>query len=190
MVRKGQAAMEYLMTYGWAILVIVIVLAALLYLGVFNLGEKVPDQCRFKVGIMCTDAKMTPATTNTLTVKLQNTMGSKMTVCNLFCVNSDQEDILADNPTGETVTQCEAEVAAGTGYEIASGQQKTLTFDSAVNCYTGIDSSTHALQGSTSYAAGERIRGKLYMWYSQAGDTSTDAVRVAVGDFQTTVQPG
>ncbi len=31
-----QSAMEYLMTYGWAILIIAIVLAALFSLGVFN----------------------------------------------------------------------------------------------------------------------------------------------------------
>ncbi len=33
---KNQSAMEYLMTYGWAILVIAVVLAALFQLGVFN----------------------------------------------------------------------------------------------------------------------------------------------------------
>jgi len=35
---RGQGAMEYLMTYGWAILVVVIVGVALWYMGVFNLG--------------------------------------------------------------------------------------------------------------------------------------------------------
>ena len=34
--RKAQSAMEYLMTYGWAILVVLIVIAALFYLGVFD----------------------------------------------------------------------------------------------------------------------------------------------------------
>ena len=33
---KAQAAMEYLMTYGWAILIVIIVAAALYALGVFN----------------------------------------------------------------------------------------------------------------------------------------------------------
>jgi hypothetical protein len=36
MMRKAQAAMEYLMTYGWAILIVIIVAAALYALGVFN----------------------------------------------------------------------------------------------------------------------------------------------------------
>ena len=42
---KSQSAMEYLMTYGWAILIIAIVLIALFQLGVFgnnNLEPKVP----------------------------------------------------------------------------------------------------------------------------------------------------
>jgi len=35
--RKGQTAMEYLMTYGWAILIILIVGGLLVYYGVFSL---------------------------------------------------------------------------------------------------------------------------------------------------------
>ena len=35
---KGQAAMEYLMTYGWAILVVIAVVAALYAMGVFRIG--------------------------------------------------------------------------------------------------------------------------------------------------------
>ncbi len=38
----AQAAMEYLMTYGWAILIIAVVIGALAYLGVFNLDFIVP----------------------------------------------------------------------------------------------------------------------------------------------------
>jgi len=33
---KGQTAMEYLMTYGWAILIIIVVVAALYAMGVFS----------------------------------------------------------------------------------------------------------------------------------------------------------
>jgi len=33
---KGQAAMEYLMTYGWAILIIIVVVGALFAMGVFK----------------------------------------------------------------------------------------------------------------------------------------------------------
>ena len=33
---KNQSAMEYLMTYGWSILIVAVVLGALSFLGVFN----------------------------------------------------------------------------------------------------------------------------------------------------------
>jgi len=40
--KKAQSAMEYLMTYGWAILIIAVVLGALFQLGVFNANNFAP----------------------------------------------------------------------------------------------------------------------------------------------------
>ena len=39
---RQQAAMEYLMTYGWAILIIAIVIVALFQLGIFNNSNLTP----------------------------------------------------------------------------------------------------------------------------------------------------
>ncbi len=39
MIRKGQAAVEFLMTYGWAILAAVIAIGVLAYFGVFSPGK-------------------------------------------------------------------------------------------------------------------------------------------------------
>lgn len=41
--RKGQAAVEFLMTYGWAILAAVIAIGVLAYFGVFSPGKYVTD---------------------------------------------------------------------------------------------------------------------------------------------------
>jgi len=41
MLKKGQAAMEYLMTYGWAILIVIVVVAALFAMGVFTVKPSV-----------------------------------------------------------------------------------------------------------------------------------------------------
>jgi len=41
---KAQSAMEYLMTYGWAILIIAVVLGALFQLGVFNANNFAPKR--------------------------------------------------------------------------------------------------------------------------------------------------
>src|SRR3990172_5496316 len=44
--RKGQGAMEYLMTYGWALLVIVVVGGALFALGVLNPSTYTQKRCQ------------------------------------------------------------------------------------------------------------------------------------------------
>ena len=41
MKKKGQSAMEYLMTYGWAILIVIVVVAALYAMGVFKVTPSV-----------------------------------------------------------------------------------------------------------------------------------------------------
>jgi hypothetical protein len=45
MSKKAQAAMEFLMTYGWAILIVIAVVAALYATGVLNLGGGEVAQC-------------------------------------------------------------------------------------------------------------------------------------------------
>lgn len=43
MQKRGQAAMEFLMTYGWAILAAIIAIGVLAYFGVFSPGKYTPD---------------------------------------------------------------------------------------------------------------------------------------------------
>lgn len=49
--KKGQAAMEFLMTYGWAILVVLIAIAALYALGVFEGGGG--TSCKLDAPLTC-----------------------------------------------------------------------------------------------------------------------------------------
>jgi hypothetical protein len=56
---KAQSAMEYLMTYGWAILVIAIVLAALFSLGVFNGSNLTGTSCVASTGYLCQSPRLT-----------------------------------------------------------------------------------------------------------------------------------
>ena len=51
--KKAQSAMEYLMTYGWAILIILIAIGALFYLGVFS--PSVPNTCQASAPFSCGD---------------------------------------------------------------------------------------------------------------------------------------
>ncbi len=51
----GQAAMEYLFTYGWAILAVLAVIAALSFTGVFSTSQFISEQCIFQPDFTCTN---------------------------------------------------------------------------------------------------------------------------------------
>ncbi len=50
--KKAQATLEFLMTYGWALLISLVATAALMYWGVLDLNY-LPDFCMFGVGFAC-----------------------------------------------------------------------------------------------------------------------------------------
>ncbi len=64
--RKAQSALEYLLTHGWAILIIVIVGAALFALGVFNPGGSTALQVRGLSNFQVDDALLGPNANLTL----------------------------------------------------------------------------------------------------------------------------
>jgi hypothetical protein len=51
--KKGQAALEFLTTYGWAFMVILVMIGALAYFGILNPQNLVRDQCMSTAGIDC-----------------------------------------------------------------------------------------------------------------------------------------
>ncbi len=66
------------MTYGWALLVIVIVLGALVYMGVLNPQGMVPETCNLQAGLMCNvlglsnDGVLTLEISNHMPVNMEN----------------------------------------------------------------------------------------------------------------------
>ena len=107
---RGQAAMEYLMTYGWAILVIVIVITIL----AFYLPQliKTPEGFLFsQPGFSCSDPKpsiyISTAATNdvSMAVRVFNQQGQNIKVSKAVCLkgNIDQAslanaDTVSNNP--------------------------------------------------------------------------------------------
>jgi hypothetical protein len=79
--KKGQAAMEFLMTYGWAILVVLLAVGSLSFFGVFDPGNVLPDQCVTFAGFGC-DIIYAAFGKNVqwtiLKFTVQNDLGSKM----------------------------------------------------------------------------------------------------------------
>lgn len=77
--RKAQAAMEFLMTYGWAILVVLAAIGALAYFGVLSPDKFLPSKCTTTPGFSCTEAAATAGTTGLLKWTLKNNLGSDLT---------------------------------------------------------------------------------------------------------------
>ena len=57
--KKGQAAMEFLMTYGWAILVVLVAIGALAYFGVLDPNRLLPARCTVELPFSCSDQRVT-----------------------------------------------------------------------------------------------------------------------------------
>lgn len=75
--KKSQAALEFLMSYGWAILVVLIAVGALSYFGVLNLSMFLPEKCTLVPGIACLDFR---AGTDGVTLVIKNSIGDSIVV--------------------------------------------------------------------------------------------------------------
>ncbi|MFH2019854.1 MAG: hypothetical protein ABIJ34_00415 [archaeon] len=95
--RKGQAAMEFLMTYGWAILVVIAAIAALAYFGVLDPARLLPERCQSSAGMDCVDKAS--ITTTQIDFALQNNVAF---------------DILVQNATITGITCTGSSASAGT----------------------------------------------------------------------------
>jgi len=97
MYKRGQSATEFLMTYGWAILVVVVAIAALAYFGVLSPDQFLPEKCTLPPGLACIDHKIT---TSSVQLYLQNSMGYDITINSINltdksgCINSSSVDLV------------------------------------------------------------------------------------------------
>ena len=100
--KRGQAAMEFLMTYGWAILVVLIAIGALAYFGVLNPNSFLPDRCNMPSGFNCKDFKvvnLAGAGADYMTISVENGAGRDVTIRS-FVVNSTDIATATSNGVG------------------------------------------------------------------------------------------
>jgi len=71
--KKSQAALEFLTTYAWAFLVILIMIGALAYFGVLKPSKLFPDRCNFGAEISCNDYAI--SSSDTFNIRLKNVVG-------------------------------------------------------------------------------------------------------------------
>jgi len=86
---KAQAALEFLTTYGWAFLVILVMIAALAYFGILNPSKLLPDRCSFGTEMECMDYKITSGATGSINLRLKNNVGETITTTEIV-VSTDK----------------------------------------------------------------------------------------------------
>lgn len=52
--KKGQASMEYIMTYGWALVALIAVIVAIMATGAFNPSYLISEECTLQPDLACT----------------------------------------------------------------------------------------------------------------------------------------
>ncbi len=120
--RRGQGALEYLITYGWAILIIVIIGGALFALGVFNPSNWVSN--KRATGFSSVQVKDWRATSSGVDLILQNKFGSDINLTVIVATRTSG-NCSWYTPDGLTVLSLD-------------GEEQVLA-DTPANCITGLD---------------------------------------------------
>jgi uncharacterized protein (UPF0333 family) len=149
--KKGQAAMEFLMTYGWAILVVLVVIGALAYFGVLNPQQFLPKKCQFAAGFVCVDHIITQDADEGNILVLSNTIGDDIRITTL--------NFTADN--GRVSLANTSSVANYPGIIVPAGTDVRI----------------YLATGWSELSSGTRIKGNLWLNYTNLKTTFPHIVR-------------
>ncbi|MCD6589834.1 hypothetical protein J7K74_01450, partial [Candidatus Woesearchaeota archaeon] len=77
--RRAQSALEFLVTYGWAIAIIVISIGVLTYYGLFDASRYMSDYCSFGPQLECIDYEVK---SDSISLYLRNNYGFPIQIIN------------------------------------------------------------------------------------------------------------
>jgi hypothetical protein len=97
--KKGQAALEFLMTYSWAIIAILVLVAVLIFSGVFDFSKKIPDKTFFPMPIPNLQDALVYSN-GTIVLELTNGIPNNIDI--LAAVNATQDCVLQNFSTNTT----------------------------------------------------------------------------------------
>jgi len=88
--KKSQASLEYLTTYAWAFILLIVALAAIQYFGILDFKKYLPQQCIFSSQFKCVDYTLSGGD---IRLRLLNNVGVKLTVAEIIAENSEKKEI-------------------------------------------------------------------------------------------------
>jgi hypothetical protein len=82
MAKKCQSAVEFLLSYGWAFIAVLVMIGALAYFGIFDSERFLPPICNFGPSVSCNgrEVLLRAHKDDTLVAKLRNNFGSDVMV--------------------------------------------------------------------------------------------------------------
>lgn len=156
---KAQSALEYLTTYGWAILVLVVVIGVLFSLGFINPRSPISPSCVFSSDLNCKAFALN--TTGHYALDLGQGTGHTIRVTHIRCTQET-------NATLNTSDLLATPVMIGNGEHafITNGTQTCISTDTGVT------------KTATGFA-GNAYKGKFYVRYT---DIETNFQHTSIGD--------
>jgi hypothetical protein len=155
---KAQSAMEYLMTYGWAILIVIIVAAALYALGIFNPATYTQSTAVGFQGFQVPTGGWQVNDT-TVTVVLKNMAGANINITNIEATyagtttGSVSPDLTANGgalaPNGQATFFLDGGDYAGPDSGASYSVTIEVTYDNLASGLTGFPS-TGTITGTAS----------------------------------------
>jgi len=98
---KAQAALEFLTTYGWAFLVIIIMISALAYFGILDPSKLLPERCNFGTEMACEDY-LIDVTNSQFRLRLKNSVGEVIDVSDISVGTGGKKSLVCTPPTKPT----------------------------------------------------------------------------------------
>lgn len=89
MQKRAQSAFEFLTTYAWAFLVMIIVIGVIAYFGVLRPQKILPDRCNFGVELTCLNYQIS-SSNDEFKLLLKNNLAAPITISGLS-LNSETE---------------------------------------------------------------------------------------------------
>ena len=96
---KSQAALEFLVTYAWVFLGIMIAIGVLYYYGIFSFSKFLPQECIFPSQFECTAHSFVGSPTNQVRLRLVNNLGETIDIKGYSITNDAVTPLSCTNPS-------------------------------------------------------------------------------------------
>ena len=186
--RKGQAALEFLTTYGWAFLVILVMIGALGYFGVFDVSRFVPESCKLDGTVECPvvlidigDSSDFGSNVQGIQMQIQNNQNEDIQVQRI--VLQERRNPQTQNATGIPANADWSNAATAALVRVPAGQQRDINF--AFEDLTGGGSMADAnVTSQLSAEEGAKLTFDVRLFYQEGTSALT---QVATGSMTASI---